>query len=107
MRRSGRKPHSPDMTYAHWRAAPLDVGVDGAPHCAQSARRCRVQSRAGAIVNIGGLTAEHRRDAAGARGHREGGARRTDAGTRAEPRAWASRQLRVARIDRLMVRKSR
>ena len=45
-----------DMTYAHWRAA-LDVCVDGAFHCAQSALPLLLQSDAGVIVNIGGLSA--------------------------------------------------
>ena len=45
-----------DLAYDEWRAT-LAVCVDGAFHCAQAALPLLRQSSAGAIVNIGGLTA--------------------------------------------------
>ena len=46
----------PDMTHAEWRKA-LDVCVDGAFHCTQAAFAWLCKSRGGAVINIGGLTA--------------------------------------------------
>ena len=45
-----------EMTYAGWRSA-FEVCVDGAFHCTQSAFALLCQSDAGAVINIGGLTA--------------------------------------------------
>ena len=45
-----------DITHAEWRRT-LDVCVDGAFHCTQSALPFLTASDAGTIVNIGGLTA--------------------------------------------------
>jgi 3-oxoacyl-[acyl-carrier protein] reductase len=44
-----------ETTYAAWRDA-LDVCLDGAFHCTQSALPLLKQSDAGCVVNIGGLT---------------------------------------------------
>jgi len=44
------------LSYADWRAA-FAVCVDGAFHCTQAARPWLIRSAAGAVVNIGGLTA--------------------------------------------------
>jgi len=51
----GEKPLQ-DMTYAEWRGV-LDVVLDGAFHCAKACLPHLKQSGAGAIVNIGGLSA--------------------------------------------------
>jgi 3-oxoacyl-[acyl-carrier protein] reductase len=45
-----------DMTYAEWRQV-LDVTLDGAFHCVKACLPFLKQSGAGAIVNIGGLSA--------------------------------------------------
>ena len=45
-----------DLAYAEWRAA-QDVCVDGAFHCTQAALPLLRASGAGAVINIGGLTA--------------------------------------------------
>ena len=45
-----------EMTYAGWRSA-FDVCVDGAFHCTQAAFALLCVSDAGAVINIGGLTA--------------------------------------------------
>ena len=45
-----------EMSYADWRSA-FDVCVDGAFHCTQAAFALLCQSDAGAVINIGGLTA--------------------------------------------------
>jgi 3-oxoacyl-[acyl-carrier protein] reductase len=45
-----------DLPYADWRAA-FAVGVDGAFHCTQAAFPWLRESGAGAVVNIGGMTA--------------------------------------------------
>ena len=45
-----------DLSYAQWRA-PFDVCVDGAFHCTQAALALLRKSGAGAVVQIGGLTA--------------------------------------------------
>ena len=45
-----------EMTYAGWRSA-FDVCVDGAFHCTQAAFALLCASDAGAVINIGGLTA--------------------------------------------------
>ena len=45
-----------EMSYAAWRSA-FDVCVDGAFHCTQSAFELLCASDAGAVINIGGLTA--------------------------------------------------
>jgi len=45
-----------DLPYADWRAA-LAVCVDGAFHCTQAALPMLRDSGAGAVINIGGLTA--------------------------------------------------
>src|SRR5258708_28296303 len=45
-----------DLTFADWRAA-LAVCVDGAFHCTQAALPLLRASQAGAVINIGGLTA--------------------------------------------------
>lgn len=45
-----------DLTYADWREA-QSVCVDGAFHCVQAALPLLRESDAGAVVNIGGLTA--------------------------------------------------
>ena len=45
-----------DLSYAEWRAA-QDVCVDGAFHCTQAALPLLRSSDAGAVINIGGLTA--------------------------------------------------
>ena len=45
-----------DMPYAEWRAAQA-VCVDGAFHCTQAALPLLRESGAGAVINIGGLTA--------------------------------------------------
>jgi 3-oxoacyl-[acyl-carrier protein] reductase len=45
-----------DMSFAQWRAA-LDVCVDGAFHCTQAALPLLKESAAGAVIQIGGLTA--------------------------------------------------
>jgi 3-oxoacyl-[acyl-carrier protein] reductase len=46
-----------DMTYADWRSAQA-VCVDGAFHCTQAALPLLRASGAGAVINIGGLTAQ-------------------------------------------------
>jgi len=46
----------PDLAYADWRAT-FAVCVDGAFHCTQSAFSLLCTSPAGAVINIGGLTA--------------------------------------------------
>jgi 3-oxoacyl-[acyl-carrier protein] reductase len=46
-----------DLAYAEWRAA-MDVCVDGAFHCTQSALRLLQQSGAGSVIQIGGMTAQ-------------------------------------------------
>jgi 3-oxoacyl-[acyl-carrier protein] reductase len=46
----------PDLGYEDWRAA-FDVTVDGAFHCTQAAFEWLCKSSAGAVVNIGGMTA--------------------------------------------------
>ncbi|HSH92161.1 MAG TPA: SDR family oxidoreductase [Ramlibacter sp.] len=46
----------PDLGDEDWRAA-FDVAVDGAFHCTQAAFEWLCKSRAGAVVNIGGMTA--------------------------------------------------
>ncbi len=46
-----------DMSYAEWRAAQA-VCVDGAFHCTQAALSLLHDSGAGAVINIGGLTAQ-------------------------------------------------
>jgi 3-oxoacyl-[acyl-carrier protein] reductase len=51
----GEKPLQ-DMTYAEWRSV-LDVTLDGAFHCVKACLPHLKQSGAGAIVNIGGLSA--------------------------------------------------
>jgi 3-oxoacyl-[acyl-carrier protein] reductase len=45
-----------EMSYAEWRAI-LDVTLDGAFHCVKACLPALKQSGAGAIVNIGGLSA--------------------------------------------------
>jgi len=45
-----------DLPYADWRAAQA-VCVDGAFHCTQAALPWLRESRAGAVINIGGMTA--------------------------------------------------
>ena len=45
-----------ELTYADWRAAQT-VCVDGAFHCTQAALPWLRDSRAGAVINIGGMTA--------------------------------------------------
>ena len=45
-----------ELDYADWRAA-FDVTVDGAFHCTQAAVDWLCRSRAGAVINIGGMTA--------------------------------------------------
>jgi 3-oxoacyl-[acyl-carrier protein] reductase len=45
-----------DMSYAHWHAAQA-VCVDGAFHCTQAALPLLRASTAGALINIGGMTA--------------------------------------------------
>ena len=45
-----------DMTYAEWRSV-LDVTLDGAFHCTKACLPHLKQSGAGAIVNMGGLSA--------------------------------------------------
>jgi len=45
-----------DMSYAHWRAAQA-VCVDGAFHCTQAALPMLREFGAGAVINIGGMTA--------------------------------------------------
>jgi 3-oxoacyl-[acyl-carrier protein] reductase len=45
-----------ETTYAAWRSA-LDVCLDGAFHCTQSAMPMLKQSDAGCVISIGGLTA--------------------------------------------------
>ncbi|MFL6949198.1 MAG: 3-oxoacyl-ACP reductase FabG [Xanthobacteraceae bacterium] len=51
----GEKPLQ-DMTYAEWRSV-LDVTLDGAFHCVKACLPHLKQSGAGAIVNMGGLSA--------------------------------------------------
>jgi 3-oxoacyl-[acyl-carrier protein] reductase len=51
----GEKPLQ-DMTYAEWRSV-LDVTLDGAFHCTKACLPHLKQSGAGAIVNMGGLSA--------------------------------------------------
>ncbi|MFL6803036.1 MAG: SDR family oxidoreductase [Xanthobacteraceae bacterium] len=51
----GEKPLQ-DMTYAEWRSV-LDVTLDGAFHCVKALLPHLKQSGAGAIVNMGGLSA--------------------------------------------------
>jgi len=45
-----------EITHAEWRRT-LDVCVDGAFHCTQAALPLLLQSDAGTVVNIGGMTA--------------------------------------------------
>ncbi|MDB5874239.1 MAG: fabG 2 [Ramlibacter sp.] len=45
-----------DLSYADWREA-FDVTVDGAFHCTQAAFSWLCKSPAGAVINIGGMTA--------------------------------------------------
>ena len=45
-----------DLPYADWRAA-MAVCVDGAFHCTQAALPLLRDSKAGAVINIGGMTA--------------------------------------------------
>ena len=45
-----------DLSYAEWRAA-QEVCVDGAFHCTQAALPLLRESKAGAVINIGGMTA--------------------------------------------------
>jgi 3-oxoacyl-[acyl-carrier protein] reductase len=51
----GEKPFE-QMSYADWRAV-LDVTLDGAFHCAKACLPGLKQSGAGAIINIGGMSA--------------------------------------------------
>jgi 3-oxoacyl-[acyl-carrier protein] reductase len=51
----GEKPFE-EMSYADWRAV-LDVTLDGAFHCSKACLPALKQSGAGAIVNIGGMSA--------------------------------------------------
>src|SRR5262249_7127072 len=78
------------MTLADWRAV-TGVILDGAFNCVKACLPHLKQSGAGAIVNIGGLSAPlraSRRGAPPARGDRQGRARRLHprAGARARPR---------------------
>ena len=45
-----------ELPYEQWRGA-FDVTVDGAFHCTQAALEALCRSPAGAVVNIGGMTA--------------------------------------------------
>jgi 3-oxoacyl-[acyl-carrier protein] reductase len=51
----GEKPFD-QMSYADWRSV-LDVTLDGAFHCAKACLPALKQSGAGAIINIGGMSA--------------------------------------------------
>ena len=51
----GEKPFD-EMSYADWRAV-LDVTLDGAFHCSRACLPALKQSGAGAIINIGGMSA--------------------------------------------------
>ena len=74
------------LDYREWREI-LAITLDGAFLCTHAALPHLIASGSGAVVNIGGLSAHHRRRAPRTRRRRKGRAGRPDPRARARPRA--------------------